>query len=382
MKRDCTGKYVVSTVLGETVRAFVPNPLPPEPPLEISGKLLKKLDRAMHALGELSGVVRNLVNPELFLYVYVRREAVLSSQIEGTQSSLVDLLSHELKGRPGVPLEDVKEVSNYVAAMDHGMTRMKGGFPLSLRLIREMHEVLLSHGRGAKLSPGEFRHSQNWIGGTRPGNAVFVPPPPSQVMECLGELESFLHDESLNLTPLIKAALAHVQFETIHPFLDGNGRIGRLMIPLILWSEGVLIEPILYISLYFKGNRMQYYDKLAAVRVTGDWEEWVSFFADAVLETAADGAALIERISALVREHGTRIEKLGRVSRSVLKVFQALQLRPMLTVASACEITGLVPNTVLKCFGKLFELGVVREVTGKRRSRIFAYGPLLDLVTD
>jgi len=382
MRRDITGKYVVSNVSGESVRAFVPNPLPPVPPLDISGKLLKKLDRAMQALGELNGVVRNLTNPELFLYVYVRREAVLSSQIEGTQSSLVDLLSHELHGQPGVPLSDVKEVSSYVAAMDHGMSRIRGGFPLSLRLIREMHAILLSHGRGGHLRPGEFRHSQNWIGGTRPGNAVFVPPPPEDVMDCMGKLELFLHDEKLMVTPLVRAALTHVQFETIHPFLDGNGRIGRLLIPLMLWNEGVLYEPLLYISLYFKKKRAQYYEKLSRVRVKGDWEDWALFFADAVLETAVDGAMLIERISTLVREHGSRIEKLGRMSRSVLKVFQALQSRPMLMVGSACEITGLVPNTVLKCFAKLSELGIVREITGKRRSRIFAYAPLLDMLTD
>jgi Fic family protein len=382
MRRDVTGKYSVSNVSGESVQAFIPNPLPPVPPLDISGKILKKLDRATQALGELNGVVRNLTNPELFLYVYVRREAVLSSQIEGTQSSLTDLLSHEVHGQPGVPLADVKEVSSYVAAMDHGMNRIKGGFPLSLRLIREMHAILLSHGRGKGMSPGEFRHSQNWIGGTRPGNAVFVPPPPEHVMDCMGKLELFLHDEKLMITPLVRAALAHVQFETIHPFLDGNGRIGRLLIPLMLWSEGVLYEPLLYISLYFKKKRTQYYEKLGRVRIKGDWEDWIAFLADAVFETATDGATLIERISALVKDHDEMIGGLGRMVRSVRKVHKILQLRPMVTIAFVCEQTGLVPNTVSACFEKLIELGIVREITAKRRSRIYAYGPLLDLISD
>lgn len=382
MRRDVTGKYVVSNVAEESVQAFVPNPLPPVPPLDVSGQLMRKLDRAMQALGELNGVVRNLTNPELFLYVYVRREAVLSSQIEGTQSSLVDLLRHELKGQPGVPLADVRKVLSCVAAMNHGMSRIKGGFPFSLRLIREMHEILLSHGKGEHLSPGEFRHSQNWIGGTRPGNAMFVPPPPEHLMDCMGKLELFLHDEKVMVTPLVKAALAHVQFETIHPFPDGNGRIGRLLIPLMLWSEKVLYQPLLYISLYFKKDRAQYYEKLGNVRVRGDWEDWVAFFADAVFETAMDGALLIERISTLVTEHDEMIGGLGRMVRSVRKVHGALQHRPMVTIAAVCERTGLVPNTVSACLARLMQLGIVREVTGGMRSRVFAYGPLLDLISD
>lgn len=377
-----TGEYVVSTVAGEQVRAFVPFALPPKPALRLNSQRVNRLNSAVHAMGELNGVVRNLANPHLFVYVYIRREAVLSSQIEGTQSSLVDLLKHELNEKPGVPLEDVKEVSNYVAAMDHAMKRIRDGFPLSLRLIREVHRILLSHGRGKNLTPGEFRRSQNWIGGTRPGNAAFVPPPPDRVLDCMGDLELFLHDRERTIAPLVKAALAHVQFETIHPFLDGNGRIGRLLIPLILWTEGMLNQPLIYISLYFKKNRADYYGKLEAVRQSGDWEGWVDFFAEALRETALDGTRLIDEITALVKQHEEMIDGLGRMTRSVRKIHEALQVRPMLTIPTATRLTGLVPNTIAAGFKELEKLGIAREVTGRKRSRIYAYAPLVELVTD
>ncbi|MCA1792035.1 MAG: Fic family protein, partial [Thioalkalivibrio sp.] len=264
MKRT-TGSYETTFADGETIRAFVPSPLPPSPPLAVDGAVRDALDAALLALGRLDGVSSILPDAHLLLYAYIRKEAVLSSQIEGTQSTLSDLLLFEIREAPGVPLDDVTEVSNYVRALEHGLKRIRSGFPLSNRLIREVHEVLLSRGRGAGKSPGEFRRSQNWIGGTRPGNARFVPPPPQRVGEVMGALEKFLHDGSSPST-LVKGALWHVQFETIHPFLDGNGRVGRLMITLLLCSEGVLREPLLYLSLYFKQQRARYYELLDAVR--------------------------------------------------------------------------------------------------------------------
>jgi Fic family protein len=259
-----TGTYRQCSVAGESYRVYLPAPLPPRPALAIYASLQARLDRANRAIGRLDGISAVLPDTALFLYFYVRKEALLSSQIEGTQSSLSDLLLFEGEQTPDVALDDVREVSNYVAAMDHGLRRMRqDGFPLSLRLMREMHAILLREGRGAAKDPGEFRRSQNWIGGGRPaGNARFVPPPPEEVMDCLGALEKFLHDEPEPTPLLIKAALAHVQFETIHPFLDGNGRMGRLLITLLLCGEGALSEPLLYLSLYFKLHREAYYDWL------------------------------------------------------------------------------------------------------------------------
>ena len=252
-----------------------------------------------------------LPNAALLLYSFVRKEAVLSSMIEGTQSSLADLLLFEQHAQPGVPEEDAREVSLYVSALQHGMERMRGGFPLSLRLLREIHKVLLGHGRGARHTPGEFRRSQVWIGGTRPGNASFIPPPANELTDCLKDLERFLHDRPDSTPPLVKAALAHVQFETIHPFLDGNGRIGRLLIALQLCADGLLREPILYLSLYFKEHRQTYYDLLNSVRMSGDWEKWLEFFADAIVASATQAASSAKRLLDLVSVDARRIEGLG-----------------------------------------------------------------------
>src|SRR6516165_6709869 len=271
------GRYEVSSFGGETVRAFVPAPLPPVSAVRLD-RLQLLLEQANQALGRLDGLASVLPDLSLFIYAYVRKEAVLSSQIKGTQSSLSDLLLFENEEAPGVPIEDVQEVSNYVAAMYHGLNRLRDGFPLSLRLIREIYEVLLTRGRGSDKAPGEFRRSQNWIGGTLPGNAVFVPPPPELVMECMGQLELFLHDDNQELPLLIRAGLVHVQFESIHPFLDGNGRLGRLLITFLLCAGGALHEPIFYLSLFFKTHRQRYYDLLTQVRATGDWEVWLDFF--------------------------------------------------------------------------------------------------------
>ena len=296
MQRGITGRYEVTGIGGEQVKAFVPHPLPPNPPLDLSNGRQRLLERATLALGRLDSITLLLPDPNLFLYAYVRREAVLSSQIEGTQSSLADLLLFELEEAPGVPFDDVVEVSNYVAALEHGMKRLREGFPLSNRLIREMHATLLSRGRGDEKSPGEFRRTQNWIGGTRPGNAHFVPPPPSHVEDGMAALERFIHDAGTPYPALVKAALAHVQFETIHPFLDGNGRIGRLLIAFILHHGGVLSKPLLYLSLYLKQHQAEYYRLLDLVRAEGGWEAWLDFFLEGVENTASNAVQTAQRL--------------------------------------------------------------------------------------
>jgi len=312
--------------------------------------------------------------------MYVRKEAVLSSMIEGTQSSLSDLLLFELDEVPGVPLDDVEEVSNYVAALMYGLKRLKEGFPLSLRLIREIHEVLLSQGRGSRQSPGEFRRSQNWIGGTRPGNAAFVPPPADLVMECMGHLESFLHDQPEPTPILLKAALAHVQFETIHPFLDGNGRLGRLLITLLLCEQGVLREPLLYLSLFFKTHRQYYYELLTRVRMTGDWEAWLDFFAEAVVMTANQAVTTAEELLALANESRDKINTLGRAAPSCQAIHRVLLETPLSTVAKLCEKTGLSPATVNKGLGHLGNLSIVSELTAQKRNRLFSYTRYIEIM--
>lgn len=363
----------------ESYTAYVPKPLPPMPALEM-GPLDTLLEKANLALGRLDGMSEMIPDASLFLYMYVRKEAVLSSQIEGTQSSLSDLLTFELKDLPGAPVNDVEEVSNYVAAMNYALKRLDE-LPLSLRLIREMHAILLSKGRGQKMNPGEFRTSQNWIGGTRPGNAAFVPPPPDRLIECLGEFEKFLHDKRHRLPTLVKAALAHVQFETIHPFLDGNGRLGRLLIPLILCVDGAIKRPLLYLSLYFKTHRKLYYDHLTLVRETGDWEEWIGFFLKGVIETADQAADAVQKITALFKESDEKIKRLGKVSTSVLRLHAYLQRQPVSDTGNAVKGSGLTLPTVIKAFEELQKLGMVRETTGRERGRLYAYVAYLDLLS-
>jgi Fic family protein len=375
VKRSEIGRYVTSVAGSEEVRAFVPAPLPPVPALELIGGVRNSLDQGLLALGRLDGAAGTLPDAHLLLYTYVRKEAVLSSQIEGTQSTLDDLLAHELGEAPSVPIGDVTEVSRYVEAMTHGLQRLRNGFPLSNRLLREMHEILLATGRGAQRTPGEFRQSQNWIGGTRPGNAAFVPPPPQDVQHCMGELEKFLHSD----TPaLVKAALAHLQFETIHPFLDGNGRIGRLLITLLLCHEGVLREPLLYSSLYFKQNRQRYYDQLNGARESGDFERWLDFFATAIRVSAERATTTGLRISAVFREDRNRVREMGRQAPTILLVQEALQAKPLATIATLTQSTGFTTPTVTQALGELQKLGIVRETTGRARGRIFAYVRYLD----
>jgi Fic family protein len=316
----------------------------------------------------------------LFLYTYVRKEAVLSSQIEGTQSSLSDLLLFELHEIPGVPQGDVREVSRYVAALEHGLRRLRGGFPLSSRLIREMHEILLAKGRGSEKQPGEFRRSQNWVGGTRPGDAVFVPPPPDEVLACMGQLENFLHDRGQRTSPLVKAALAHVQFETIHPFLDGNGRIGRLIVTLCLCAEDVLRDPLLYLSLYLKQHRQQYYDLLEDVRRHGDWERWLTFFATAVQTTADAAVETARALVTLFEQDRARVATLGRSAGSALRIHHELQRRPLCTIPWLAATTKLSAPTVGKAVQALVTLKVLREITGRQRDRVFAYSRYLELL--
>ena len=375
------GHYAISTVAGEAVRAYLPPPLPPTPPVDLGGKMAL-LDLASAALGRLDGATSLLPAPPLFVFMYVRKEALLSSQIEGTQSSLADLLLFEADEVPHVPLEDVEEVSSYVKAIGHGLERIRSGFPLSLRLIREIHAVLLQTGRGSGASPGEFRASQNWIGGTRPGNAQFVPPPPHRLMECLDAFERFLHAPAQDLPVLVKAALAHVQFETIHPFLDGNGRLGRLLITLLLCSEGALREPILYLSLWFKTHRAEYYALLQKVREDGDWESWVEFFLTGVVETANQATATARRLFGLFEEDRKLIHGLGRPSTSALRVHEYLQRKPLVSIARGAREIGISQPTMQKSLMHLVDLGIVREITGKQRRRVFSYVRYLGMMDE
>ncbi len=385
MKRTA-GEYLTQQVNGEKYRAYLPAPLPPDPPLALDTDLLQRMDKANRALGRLDGISQIWPNAGHFLnqllYQYVRKEAVLSSQIEGTQSSLSDLLLFELDEAPGVPLDDVQEVSSYVAALTHGLTRLEEGFPLSLRLLREIHGILLDQGRGANKDPGEFRHSQNWLGGSRPGNAVFVPPPPERLMDCLGPFEKFLHDEPEPMPSLIKAALAHVQFETIHPFLDGNGRLGRMLITLLLCHDNVLSQPSLYLSLYFKLHRSEYYDHLQRVRLEGDWEGWLRFFLTGITETAEQATTTAQNLWALFDQDRQQIQAEGKIAGTALRVQDLLQQRPIISITAACKTLELTHPAVNKSLKKLEEMGIVREVTGKQRNRLYVYEAYMNLLNE
>jgi Fic family protein len=383
MKRGPTGNYEPTPTLGEPVRAFVPRPLPPLPPLALDHERQTLLERATLAVGRLDSISVLLPEPNLFLYAYIRREAVVSSQIEGTQSSLSDLLLFELEDAPGVPFEDVVEVSNYVAALEHGMARLREGFPLSNRLIREIHQKLLARGRGADKAPGAFRRSQNWIGGTRPGNAHFVPPPPHCVVECMADLEPFIHAEPAPYPALIQAALVHVQFETIHPFLDGNGRVGRLLIALLLHERRVLSQPLLYLSLYFKQYRTEYYRLLDLVRSEGDWEAWLDFFLEGVETTAASAVTTARRLVRLFTDDANLIrQRSSRTTGTVLRVHDALRQRPILGLNEVSHLAGITFPTATKGMNVLIDLGIARELTEARRNRAFVYQRYLDLLNE
>lgn len=374
--------------LGERVRcmatsdepywALVPRPLPPVNLQLDSLQIL--FEKASQSLGRLDGLATVLPDTQLFLYMYVRKEAVLSSQIEGTQSSLSDLLLYESKEAPGVPLNDVQEVSNYVAAMNHGLNRLKDGFPMSMRLIKEIHEVLMTGARGGTKAPGEFRRTQNWVGGTRPGNARYVPPPPDRVIECMSDLEKYLHDGNDKLPVLIRAALVHHQFETIHPFLDGNGRLGRLLITLLLCSQGVLSEPILYLSLYFKTHRQEYYAQLQQVRESGDWESWLKFFLTGVRDISQQATDTAREILGLIQTDRTKITSIGRGAGSALQIHQYLEKKPLAVIPEIVKALHISTPTVTAALQNLEQLRIVREITGKQRSRVYVYDAYLKII--
>jgi Fic family protein len=374
------GRLVDTPVGGEVVRAFVPPALPPTPSIDIVS-LLPQLSAAERALGRLDGITVLLPRQELFLYMYVRKEAVLSSQIEGTQSTLSDLLRFETEAQAGQPIDDIREVSNYVDAMMYGLERL-AEIPLSLRLIREMHARLLQSGRGGTKDPGEFRRSQNWIGGSRPGNALFVPPPVTELATCLDQFEHFIHEDASRLPPLVKAGLLHVQFETIHPFLDGNGRIGRLLVTLYLCVEDVLRKPLLYLSLYLKTHRADYYRLLQEVREHGAWEAWLEFFLVGVAETANQAFDAATRIAELFKRDRERITVESERAGSSLRVHDLLQQNPFATPTALVERTGLTAPTINAALADLQRLGVVDEVTGRRRGRVFGYRAYLDILNE
>ena len=376
MKRGMTGEFVPIVWMGRKARAFVPAPLPPNPPLEFTSQRRKLLEQAIHSLGQLDSLTTLLPDASIFLYSYVRKEAVLSSEIEGTRSTLSDLLLFELDEAPGIPFDDVKEVSNYVRALEHGMLRLQEGLPLCNRLLREMHAILLDSGRGSEKHPGEFRKIQNWVLGATVDTAVFVPPPPDRVEGCMAELEKFVNemdDEQQPYETLVKAALAHVQFETIHPFEDGNGRLGRMLIAFILHADGLSRNPLLYISLYFRQHRQRYFDLLMAVREKGAWEEWLDFFLTGVKEVAGNAVNTANRLMRLFREDEARISTAGRQARSLLRVLRVLQKRPLCTIPFAQREAGVSFPTARDALQKLEEMSITREISGRKRDRIYAY---------
>ena len=379
MKRDIQGTFVKCSITSESYQAFVPNPLPPKPDIDLS-EISALLEKANRSIGELNGVAEAFNDASVLNYMYVRKEAVLSSQIEGTQSTLDDLLKYESEQTHGIPIADASEVSSYVAALNHGLERIKGGFPLSLRLIREIHQILLTNSRGKTKLPGEFRSSQNWIGGTRPGNARFVPVPPDKLMSVLGDLEIFMNTDDY-IPDLIKAALIHVQFETIHPFLDGNGRLGRLLITFFLCVKGVLNSPFLYLSLFFKKNRNLYYDTLNGVRKDGDWEAWIKFFLEGVIETANDAKTTLISLQNIFASDKEKIKTLKRASESAQKVFTVFQKKPVLTVSEIVKAIASTKPTVIKSLNHLIDLGIIVNNSEKKWGQLYTYKKYADILS-
>ncbi len=371
-KSERIGSFKQSPIIaGETYKAYIPKPLPPSPPLDLL-YLYPLLDKANSAIGRLDGMSMVLPDANLFLYMYLRKEAVLSSQIEGTQTSFSDFLLFENDEAPRAQIDDLTEVSCYVNAMTYGLERLEF-FPLSLRLIREIHKILMNNAYDGEMLPGEFRSSQNWIGGSRLGNASFVPPPPEYLIETLDNFEKFLYQSNIKMPALVKAALAHAQFETILPFHDGNGRLGRLLITLLLRHEGMLTRPLLYLSMYLKLNRQQYYDHLQSIPETGDWESWIEFFLTGVIETAEQGAKTIQAIVALFDEDRAKISNSGRSTAAVLSIYNFLQDHPISSTTKIRDKCKLSLPTVLRSLITLEAIGITREITGKDRNKIFVY---------
>ncbi len=381
MNRGQTGHYLSAIAGGVACQAFVPDALPPNPSLEINNKLQTRINQAMLALGRLDAISTLLPDAHLFLYSYVRKEAVMSSQIEGTQSSLSDLMLYEMEAVPGVPMDDVQEVSCYVSALNLGIQRIREDHPITFRLIIELHRALMTSGRGTNRCPGEFRKTQVWIGGHRPDEATFVPAPANEIADCWAALERFLNDVPEATDPLIKAALSHVQFETIHPFMDGNGRIGRLLIPLILVEAKVINEPLLYLSVFFKKHQQTYYERLNQIRLTGDWEAWLLFFVDAVTETANQAVDTAKQLHTLRQEDKTRVNELGRQAGSAAQIIDALFEQPIASVNKLIELTGLTAATIGKVLDALAQqLNIVKEITGQKRNRVFAYTAYIEIL--
>jgi Fic family protein len=376
--KERAGRFITQP---EGYSAFIPSPLPPEPPLDLDADLLNLLEAAVGELGRLDGVGKVIPDPAFFVSMYVRREAVLSSQIEGTQSTLEDLLELELESKPSDPYSDVFDLINYVQAMNFGLDRIKT-LPLSLRLIREIHKELLRDGRGSKATPGEFRRAQNWIGpqGAPLKQATFVPPPVSEMKKALHDFEGFLHAESRYPT-LIEIGLVHAQFETIHPFLDGNGRVGRLLNTFLLVHRGILRQPLLYLSYYFKLHRTEYYDRLMAVRRSGDWEGWIQFFLRGVAQTAQEATKTAERLFELRESHrGMILEK--NLGQNGLLLLSQLFQRPLVNINLVASMLGSTFPTASRLVSGFEELGILKEITGQKRSRMFRYEPYLALFND
>jgi Fic family protein len=376
------GTYIQSTASGELVNAFMPADLPLNPPLDLSS-LEPLLEKASRKLGELNGMASLLPNVNLFLYHYIRQEALLSSQIEGTQSSYHDLMLHEALEAPSVPLEDIEEVSTYINAIHHGITRLqKDDFPLSLRLIREVHEKLLHNTRGMHKQAGHFRQSQNWIGGSRPSNALFIPPPPEKLADLLKNLEAFIYEEQSNLPHLVKVAMLHLQFETIHPFLDGNGRAGRLLITLYLIDKGMLDAPILYLSLYFKTHHFTYYRLLHDARHSEDGMlAWIRFFLQGVIETSDSVQQQTTQIRNWTSTDRRRVAYRSSRPKIMEALYDVLVFHPIITIPFASKKTGLSQPTMTKAIQDMEALEVLIEITGKRRGKVYLY-PLLYVLDD
>ena len=380
MQRIQHGKLIKSSLVGEEpYNVYIPEPLPPIPEIDMT-EISKELEKANIAIGELNGAYDAGIDPFIINYMYVRKEAVLSSQIEGTQSTLDDLMRYESGTSVGVPVDDVAEVSSYIAAMSHGLKRIQGGFPLSLRLIREIHKVLLTNARGHHKMPGEFRWSQNWIGGTRPGNANFVPASPEMVPDLLSDMEKFIHEKD-NIPVLVKAALIHQQFETIHPFLDGNGRVGRLLITFFLCVQGFLRSPYLYLSLFFKRHRNVYYETLSEPRKTGDWEKWINFFLEGVTVSANDAKSTLFKIKNLFFCDDLKVRQLGRSRNSAEQVFTIFKQKPLLTIAEILNRTSLTKPTAISSVKHLIDLGLIQNKSERKWGQIYSYTGYADLIS-
>jgi len=377
MQTNRLGKYIIKKSAGESYKCYIPPLLPIKPEIDLN-YLSCLIEKAIHSISELNNLAKIVPNTELFIYMYVRKEALLSSQIEGTQSSFSDLLLFEQQQNLNVAEADVEEVSNYIKALNHGIKRMNDGFPLSLRLIKEIHAILLAGTRGADKLPGEFRKSQNWIGGTRPGNAFFVPPSVEYLNDILSNFEKFLHNDTIPI--LVKAAISHVQFETIHPFLDGNGRIGRLLITLILIHHKLLDSPILYLSLYLKENRSLYYNLLQETRQKGNWETWIEFFINGILSTSKQAIETINEINNLFLQDQKQIDTLGRQRLACTGTFNCLKRMPQISVNRLATELGTSQPTARTALTSLLKLNILEEITGKKRDKIYVYRKYLDIL--